>query len=163
MWSISLDLKSCYCICLILRNTRYDNSSQVWMMSQGTYRSWKKFGKSWNLKSKFSRSRKVWKVIGDMEKFGKILIVWKLWGWPRKYSFSLQWLILCHPFVTLLSLYIADILWSKFWYRIDMGKDDLDPSLQWNFVMKDTFKCILLMFLLMYMEANIIVKSLENK
>ena len=34
-------------------------------------------------------------------------------------AFSLRWLILNHAFVTLLSLYIADILWSQFQYRID--------------------------------------------
>jgi len=32
-----------------------------------------KFGKSWNLKLKFSRPLKVWKMIGGMEKSGKIL------------------------------------------------------------------------------------------
>ena len=32
-------------------------------------------------------------------------------------------------FVTLLSWYITDILWSKFLYHIDIAKDDIDPSL----------------------------------
>jgi len=45
-------------------------------------------------------------------------------------AFPLRWLILNHAFVTLLSLYIADILWSEFQYPISIGKDNIDPSLQ---------------------------------
>jgi len=80
------------------------------------------------------------KSLESDQRYGKIWKnPWKLRGWPGNYSFSLHWLILHHAFVMLLSLYVADILWSEFQYHIDIGKDDIDPFRQWNFVVKGTF------------------------
>jgi len=66
-----------------------------------------KFGKSWNLKLKFSRPWKVWKMIRGMEKSGKILENYEvdLENMAFHYSFSLHWLILHHAFVLLWSRY----------------------------------------------------------
>jgi len=64
---------------------------------------------------------KVWKMIRGMEKSEKIL---------ENYEVDLENIAFHYTaFVTLLSLYIADILWSKFLYHIDIAKDDIGPSL----------------------------------
>jgi len=55
------------------------------------------------------------KSLENDQRYGKVYKnALKLWGSPGQYSFSLHWLILHHAFVTLISLYIDNILWSKF-------------------------------------------------
>jgi len=115
-----------------------------------------KFGKSRNLKLKFSRPWKVWKMIRGMEKSAKN--PWKLWGWHLKYGFSLRWLILHHAFVTLLALYVTDILWSKLLYHIDIGKDDIDRSHR----LKSKKFCHERYFLVYFVDKYGVKNHLEN-
>jgi len=60
-------------------------------------------------------------MIRGMEKSGKILENYEV----DLENISFHYIV----FVTLLSLYVADILWSKFLYHIDITKDDIDPFL----------------------------------
>ena len=66
-------------------------------------------------------------MIRGMEKSGKIFENYEVD--LENIAFHYTGIILHHAFVTLLSLYIADILWSKFLYHINVARDDIDPSL----------------------------------
>ena len=62
------------------RSSTYGHSGHSGWISGSLYVGWTrfvhildKFGKSWNLKLKFSRPWKVWRMIRGMEKSGKIL------------------------------------------------------------------------------------------